>query len=134
MKLDFEFSDLIGGYVSEFDSEKKLLKLKTSDEREFEVILGANLFGRITRNLGELYMDCTGQIPELLTKGQYVYVYGIFYLTKDKHIIEAKVMDFPGKKQGKFRGEEPDWWVKQIENICNFYLCICQPKSTPSFN
>lgn len=54
MKLDFEFSDLIGGYVSEFDSEKKLLKLKTSDEREFEVILGANLFGRITRNLGEL--------------------------------------------------------------------------------
>lgn len=122
MKLDFEFSDLIGGYVSEFDSEKKILKLKTSDEREFEVILGANLFGRITRNLGEPYMDCTAQIPELLTKGQYVYVYGIFYPAKDKHIIEAKVMDFPGKKEGKFRGEEPDWWVKQIESICDFYL------------
>ena len=62
-------------------------------------------------------MDCTAQIPDLLTEGQYLYAYGVFYPYGEKYLFEIKVMDFPGRKAGKYRGEEPDWWIKQVDNI-----------------
>ncbi len=118
----FEFSDTIAGYVTEFDKAKNEFKIETSDGRVFTAFLGANLFGRVMRNLEEPYMDCTAQIPEMLDKGQLVFVYGVFYPKGDDYIFEAKVIDFPGKKAEKYRFEEPDWWVKQVESICEFYL------------
>jgi mannose/cellobiose epimerase-like protein (N-acyl-D-glucosamine 2-epimerase family) len=117
----FEFSDTISGYVTEFNGEGKF-KMQTSDGREYEVILGANLYARLVRNLNEPYADCTGQIKSLLKPGQMVFVYGVFYPNGDHYIYEAKVLDFPGTKLDKFRFEESDWWANQAAAIADFFV------------
>ncbi|HCJ66307.1 MAG TPA: N-acyl-D-glucosamine 2-epimerase, partial [Elusimicrobia bacterium] len=101
---------------------KGVFGFKTTDGREFAVKLTSNTFARNARNLGEPYMDSTGQMYDLLKPGQYMFVYGIFYPEKNGHTFEAKILDFPGKKLDKFRFEEPDWWVKQAGEICDFFL------------
>lgn len=39
--VSFSFSDTIAGYVVRFDSGTRLLRLRTSDGREFDVSLAA---------------------------------------------------------------------------------------------
>ena len=125
MKLNnFEFSDLISGYVTEFDGND-IFKMKTSDEREYKVILGSNIYARMLRNLEEPYRDCTAQIKNLLKPNQLVMVYGIFYPDGDNgddYIFEAKCMDFVGKDQHTFRFEEADWWASQASSIAQFFI------------
>lgn len=121
---NIEFSDLISGYVKDFDGKSNFTML-TSDEREYSVILGVNLYARFIRNLGEPYADCTAAIPDLLKPGQMVFAYGIFYPNgenKDSYVFEAKCLDFPGKKNNDFRFEEKDWWANQSEEIINFFI------------
>ena len=121
---NFEFSDLISGYVTEYGGADSFL-MKTTDGREYKVILGSNLYARMLRNLSEPYRDCTGQIPSLLKKGQMLFVYGIFYPNgeqKDDCIFEAKCIDFPGKDKDTFRFEEPNWWAAQAEQIADFFV------------
>ncbi len=120
--LHFEFSDTIAGYVTEFDQEKNVFGLKTTDNRMFQVKLTSNTFARRLRNLEEPYSDCTGQIAGLLSPGQYVFAYGIFYPEKEGHVFEAKTLDFPGSKVGQFRFEEPDWWIRQARSIADFFI------------
>jgi mannose/cellobiose epimerase-like protein (N-acyl-D-glucosamine 2-epimerase family) len=123
MKISgFEFSDTISGYVVDFDKAANTFRMETSDGRMYNVILGINLYARILRNLDEPYIDCTAQVPELLEKGQMVFAYGVYYPKDGEYFFEAKALDFPGKKPGKYRFEEPDWWIKQVEGICKFYL------------
>ena len=119
--IQFEFSDTIAGYVTEFDREKGVFGLRTSDGREFPVKLTSNTYGRGPRNLEEPYFDCTGQI-KLLAKDQYLSTIGIFYPEKGAHVFEAKVLVFPGKSPGKYRFEEPDWWINQTKSIADFFL------------
>lgn len=119
---DFEFSDTISGYVKSYVKAAKDFVLETSDGRLYTVLLGDNLFARVLRNLDEPYRDCTALIPEMLVPGQLIFVYGVFYPNKENYFFEAKVMDFPGTKLGKFRFEESDWWIKQVDSICEFYL------------
>src|SRR5215208_28258 len=89
--LEFSFSDSIAGYVRRFDRLSRSFTLGTSDGREFEVTLTPTTFGRITQNLGESYADATARFGELLTDGQLVYVYGIFYFDGGpQHKFEAK--------------------------------------------
>lgn len=120
--MQFEFSDLIAGYVTNFDKDKKVFGMKTSDGREFSVKLTSNTFARGIRNLEEPYFDCNGQLNELLVPGQYLFAYGVFYPEKGAHVFEAKTLDFPGKKPGKFRFEEPDWCIKQARSIADFFI------------
>lgn len=122
MVPDFEFSDTISGYVLEFDQASNTFLLETSDKRVFPVLLGSNIYARLMRNLDEPYWDCTAQIPDLLVKGQMVFAYGVFYPKSNDYLFEAKCLDFPGKKPGKYRFEEPNWWSRQVESICDFYL------------
>ncbi|MGM0508283.1 MAG: AGE family epimerase/isomerase [Fusobacteriota bacterium] len=117
----FEFSDTISGYVTEYNGGDKF-KMKTSDGREYEVLLGANLFARMMRNLGEPYGDATGLIKNLLDTKQMIFVYGIYYPNGKEYLFEAKILDFPGKKPDKFRFEEADWWINQASEIANFFL------------
>ncbi len=118
----FEFSDTIAGYVTQFNQEKKVFGIKTTDGREFSVKLTSNTYARGARNLEEPYMDCTGQIAEFLVPGRYLLAYGIFYPQKSTHVFEAKVLDFPEKKLGKYRFEEPDWWTNQSKAIADFFI------------
>ena len=78
-KIDFTFSDLIAGYVTQFDKTKDTFSLKTSDNREFLVQLAPTAFGELVRNLGEAYRDATAQMREMLVPGRFVFAYGIFY-------------------------------------------------------
>ncbi len=119
-----EFSDLISGYVKEYDGKDRFI-MTTSDGRDFTVILGCNLYARLLRNLGEPYADCTAMIPAMLKPGQMVFVYGIYYPNgKDgcDYVFEAKCMDFPGKSTSDYRFEEKDWWIKQAAEIADFFI------------
>jgi len=121
-KVNFEFSDLISGYVSSFDKANNKFSIKTTDEREYTVHLGANLYARLERNLDEPWLDCTGQISDLLKEGQMIMAYCVFYPQGNDFIIEAKVLDFPGRKLDKYRFEESDWWIKQAKSISDFFI------------
>lgn len=122
MKIQkFEFSDTISGYVVK-PIENEYFLMKTSDEREFKVKIAANLYARMLRNLNEPYGDCTAQIKTLLAPGQLVFAYGIFYPEGSGYVFEAKSLDFPGKKVGKYRFEEADWWAKQAKSISDFFI------------
>src|SRR5205085_5804423 len=73
--------------------------------------------------LNEGYQDATGQIPELLTSGQFVHAYGIFYPTESgTPTFEVKSMVFPGSKPLDYRFEEQDWWINQARSIGNSYI------------
>ncbi|WP_164102829.1 AGE family epimerase/isomerase [Candidatus Laterigemmans baculatus] len=121
--LEFSFSDTIAGYVRSFDRLARCFTLETSDGREYEVYLTPTTFGRITQNLGEGYIDATGRFGEMITEGQFLYAYGVFYFDGGaKHKFEAKSIVFPGNDPEHYRQEEPDWWTNQIRSISNSYL------------
>lgn len=120
--MKFEFSDTIAGYVISTGIENNIFSMKTTDGREFTVKLSANIFARMLRNLGEPYLDCTGQLKDLLDPGQYLFTYGTFYPQGNDYAFEAQIIDFPGKKLGKYRFEEPDWWIVQAKSIANFFI------------
>jgi len=123
MKLEkFEFSDLISGYVVDFDKKDKF-RMKTTDGRIYNVVLGCNLYARMIRNLGEPYMDCTVLIPSMLTEGRMLFVYGIFYSNAgEEYVFEAKCIDFVGKDIKNYRFEEPAWWIEQAAQVADFFI------------
>ncbi|MDQ7780052.1 MAG: AGE family epimerase/isomerase [Planctomycetota bacterium] len=120
-QMNFTFSDLIAGYVRQFDFDKGLITLRTSDDREFQALLTATTFAEVVRNLGEPFMDCTAQMKDMLLPGRFVYAYGVFFPEQDKP-FEAKHLVFLGRSEGEFRFEKQDWWIKQVTQLGNFYL------------
>ena len=123
-KMQFEFTDLIAGYVSNFNQESMSFQLTTSDNRVFTVGLTDTTFARLMRNLDEPYQDATGNMYTLLAQeGRMAFVFGIFYPQNNgEYAFEAKQIDFPERELGKFRFEESDWWAKQAKSICNFFV------------
>lgn len=124
MKIDFTFSDTIAGYVTHFNRTERTVGLSTSDGRQFKGMLTATTFARISQNLEEPYADATGRLAELLTPGQLVYAYGVFYPDggEGDYTFEIKSMVFPGNGPSVYRHEEQDWWIKQIRSIGHSYL------------
>lgn len=120
--MQFEFSDTIAGYVTEFDREKGVFGIRTTDGREYSIKLAANTYALTLRNLGEPPLYCTDQLGELLEPDRYLFVYGTFYPQAGGHVFEAQIINFPGRKKEEFRFEEPDWWCKQAESIANFFI------------
>src|SRR2546421_3488218 len=120
-ELNFPFSDLISGYVVGFEPTSEIFRLKTSDERYFEIKLGANVYAELTRNLGEPFQDATAHLKTMLAPGRFLHVYGIFYPEADKTKFEAKHIIFHGRQPDEYSFEKPDWWVKQIDQLGAFY-------------
>ncbi|WP_374796720.1 AGE family epimerase/isomerase [Aerosakkonema funiforme] len=120
--MSFSFSDTIGGYVTHFNRQEKSFGIKTSDGREYTAHLTPTAWGRIAQNLEEGYIDATQRLGELLTPGQHVFAYGVFYPQGDGHKFDVKSFVFPGEAPDKYRHEEPDWWVKQVRSIADSYL------------
>ena len=123
--ISFPFSDLIAGYVTNFNSQEGdfgAFGLKTSDGRDFEVRLTATTYAQLVQNLGVPYHDCTGQMTSMLVPDRYLYAYGIFYPQVDQYRFEAKHIVFLGRTASEYLFEKPDWWVKQLQNLANFYL------------
>jgi len=124
VKIDFTFSDTIGGYVTHFNRAERSVGISTSDGRQFKGILTPTTYARISQNLEESYADATGRLAELLTPGQLLYAHGEFYpdFGEGDYVFEIKWMVFPGTAPAVYRHEEPDWWVKQIRSIGHSYL------------
>ncbi len=120
LKVDFSFSDLIAGYVTEFDSEKNIFSMKTSDGREFKVKLSAMAYAKLIQNFGEGYPDATSSMKAMLTPGRFLFTYGVFY--PDSDILDAKQVIFAGRKSNEYVFERQDWWIQQIEALGKFYL------------
>lgn len=123
-QIEFPFSDMIAGYITNFDPKAAfgIFGLKTSDERQFEVKLTASTYAELMRNLEEPYYDCTNQMTSMLVPNRYVYVYGIFYPEAGQNKFEAKHIIFVGRTESEYLFEKPDWWVKQIRSLADFYL------------
>lgn len=135
-KMQFEFTDLISGYVSGFNSDKKCFTLTTTDGRAFNVALTDTTFARLMRNLDEPYQDATGNMYDLLSQdGRMVFAFGIFYPQNNgEYAFEAKQIDFPEKAKGKFRFEEQNWWANQAKSICNFFIRAQFPDGTINYD
>jgi len=121
-KIDFTFSDTIGGYVTHFNRHERSFGISTSDGRQFKAHLTPTTYARISQNLGEGYIDATGRLGQLLTPGQMLFAYGIFYPENDDNKFEVKWIVFPGNEPNVYRHEEQDWWIKQIHAIASSYM------------
>lgn len=121
----FSFSDMIAGYVTNFDSRVAKFGLKTTDRREFQVALTPTTYAQMMRNLGEPYQDATGQLEVMLVPYRYLFVYGVFYPEANHHKFEAKHIVFVGRQEDEYLFEKPSWWINQIKSLANFYL-LCQ--------
>lgn len=121
-RMSFSFADTIAGYITHFDRNEKSFGIETSDGRKFQAYLTPSAYGRISQNLEEPYLDATARFGELLAPGQHVFAYGIFYPQGQDYKFEVKYIVFPGDAPNKYRHEEPEWWVKQINSIADSYL------------
>jgi len=118
--VSFSFSDTIAGYIDHFDSEARLVRLHTADNRDFEISLSGGPSAELVRNLDEPYIDASGHIDEMLSPGRFLFVYGVHYPDNGGR-FEAKRLVFLGRGAEDFRFEEGGWWVKQIESLATFY-------------
>jgi anti-anti-sigma factor len=120
MVFNFSYSDTIAGYVTHYDVATQKFGLQTSDERKFLVNLTNNTYAELIRNLGEAYVDASSFLQEMLSPGRYLSAYGTFY--PDTETFEAKHIVFLGRKESEYLFEKPDWWLKQIRSLADFYL------------
>jgi mannose/cellobiose epimerase-like protein (N-acyl-D-glucosamine 2-epimerase family) len=127
-KITFSFSDTIAGYVTHLDREARAYWVRTSDGRDFRVRLKPNTYAQMIRNLGEPYLDCTAQMLDLLVPGLYLFTYGVFYPEGGGHVFEAQYLVFAGPRPDEYLFEKPDWWVRQIRSLGDFYLKAQFPK------
>ena len=96
--------------------------VKTSGGQEFQIKLKSNTYAQVVRNLGDPYQDSTGPMRDMLVPGRFLYTYGVFYPEANGPVFEAQFILFLGRKADEYVIERPDWWVKQIEEIGDFYL------------
>jgi mannose/cellobiose epimerase-like protein (N-acyl-D-glucosamine 2-epimerase family) len=121
-KVHFTFSDTIAGYVTDFDRDTDTYSVKTSGGQNFQVKLKSNTYAQLVRNLGETYQDSTGQMRDMLVPGRYLFTYGTYYPEGEDYDFEAQFIVFVGRKPDEYLPEGNDWWVKQIEQLGDFYL------------
>jgi mannose/cellobiose epimerase-like protein (N-acyl-D-glucosamine 2-epimerase family) len=121
--MRFSFSDTIAGYVTSYDKGTDTFNLKTSDGREFQVKFASGTYGWIINNLEETRQwTSQDQIRDMLVPGRHLFVYGIYYPEKGGFTFEAQYIISPGRKEDTYVFERPDWWVRQIEALGDFYL------------
>lgn len=123
-RIDFTFSDLIAGYVRQFEPSNDLITLETSDGRSFSVHLTSTTFAELVRNLGEPYKDATHAMRSMLLPGRFLYAYGVFYPDSSslEYRFEAKHLVFLGRTENEFAFEKRDWWTRQVRQLADFYL------------
>ena len=121
-KMDFTFSDTIGGYVVDYNRASDTFTMKTSDSREYAVKFSPSTYAQLPRNLGDGWQDCTGQMRDMLVPGRHLFVYGIFYPETSGVAIESQYLMFSGSQPGAFNFEQSDWWIRQIQSLGEFYM------------
>ncbi|MFM7315226.1 MAG: AGE family epimerase/isomerase, partial [Cyanobium sp.] len=120
-QIDFSFSDLISGYVRQYDAERKQITLQTSDGRGYSALLTANTYARQTQNLDEGWLDRGQDLSRLLVPGQLLFLYGTFY-PESTTSFEVNYIVFAGDSKDEHRYLEPGWWIRQVDSIAASYL------------
>ncbi len=121
--LNFTFSDTLAGYVQSYEKASDTFILRTPDERSYTVKLKSNTYGWIANNLEEPRVWTSGdQIRAMLVTGRFIYIYGIYYPEGGDLTFEAQFVIFMGAKENSFGFERPDWWIKQIISLGDFYI------------
>jgi len=124
--LDFTFSDLLSGYIrsvefpGDFDSNGKVT-LETSDGKLYNVKVTYACYAELVRNLGEPF-QVAPDIKSLLVVGRFIHAYGIFYPESQGLSFEAKHILAFGRSKDHLRFEDQNWWIRQIQQLLNFYL------------
>ncbi|MBC7388243.1 MAG: AGE family epimerase/isomerase [Opitutaceae bacterium] len=127
-KLDFPFSDLIAGTIvavnfpDEFDSQG-YITLETEDSRQFDVKVTYACYAEVLRNLGEPF-QVAPNMKDILEVGRLVHAYGVFYPETSGLKFEAKHMLLFGIGKDQLRFEDQDWWIRQVQQLLNFYLDV----------
>ena len=121
--INFTFSDTVAGYVQNYDKQSDIFSLKTPDGREYSVKLKSNTYGWIANNLEEPRVWCSpDQIRAMLVAGRFMYVYGVYYPEGGNFSYESQYVIFVSAKENAYGFERPDWWIKQIEVLGDFYI------------
>ncbi len=120
--MHFPFMDTIAGHVTTYDESRGVFELKTSAGDTYEVILTPDLSAEMLRNLDEPYVDACTHLPQLLTEGRHLFVYGTFYPENGGYTFEAKRIVFNGRAIGEFSFENRSWWTNQLDSLAGFYL------------
>jgi putative intracellular protease/amidase/mannose/cellobiose epimerase-like protein (N-acyl-D-glucosamine 2-epimerase family) len=118
-EFDFTVSDLIAGYVTAFDPVRRVISVRTSDDRPYEVNLTGATSAEFLRNLGEPYTDASSSLDRLLTPGQHIFAHGTFYPEAAGHVFEAARLIF--SRRAGYSFEQPDWWVRQLRELASYY-------------
>src|SRR5689334_23730681 len=121
-RMHFTFSDTIAGSVVAYQADEDSFTLRTIDGREFDVQITSQTFAEVVRNLGEAYVDATGQMRDMLDRGRMLYAYGTFYPEKGDYTFEAKRIVFVGRTSHDYVFERPNWWIHQVREVADFYL------------
>lgn len=119
--MHFPFMDTIAGHVTTYDESRGVFELKTSAGDTYEVILTPDLSAEMLRNLDEPYVDACTHLPQLLTEGRHLFVYGTFYPENGGYTFEAKRIVFNGRAIGEFSFENRSWWTNQLDSLAGFY-------------
>ncbi|HLZ62924.1 MAG TPA: AGE family epimerase/isomerase [Ktedonosporobacter sp.] len=120
-KTRFTCSDIVAGYVTT-PVESSAFRLKTTDDREYEIRLTDSTYAEVLRNLGEYYHDPGMALLDLIKPGRYLFVYSLIYPEQNDWIFEAKHIVAVGYGENEYRFEEQDWWIKQIRALAEFYF------------
>lgn len=118
--VDFTFSDLITGTVTSVDIDQEQFTVQVPDGRVATITLTDTTYAEMLRNLGEGYQD-GGNIAEMLVPGRFLFAYGIYYPENGSISFEAKRIVFVGKEVGECRINEPNWWIRQIDDLAKHY-------------
>jgi mannose/cellobiose epimerase-like protein (N-acyl-D-glucosamine 2-epimerase family) len=123
-KIDFTFSDLIAGYVTNYDRASDDFTVRTSDGREYKAHLAVNCYAELVRNLGEGFQDASAQMRDMLEPGRFLFSYGVFYPDgpDNSYGCDAKHIVFVGRGSSEVRFERQDWWIQQVKQLGDFYL------------
>jgi len=119
--MHFPFMDTIAGHVTTYDSSRGVFELKTSAGETYEVHLTPDCSAEMLRNLDEPYVDACNHLPQLLTEGRHLFVYGTFYPENGGYTYEAKRIVFNGRAVGEFSFENRGWWTNQLDSLADFY-------------
>ena len=122
-RMHFTFSDTIAGSVVAFQADEDTFTLKTIDGREFEVKLTSQTFAEVTaepraRPTSTQRRRC----GTCSIRGRMLFAYGIFYPEGGGVTFEAKHIVFVGRTAHDFVFERPDWWIRQVREIADFFL------------
>ncbi|HWS36236.1 MAG TPA: AGE family epimerase/isomerase [Actinoplanes sp.] len=113
--------DTIAGYVTSYDEGRGVFELRTRAGDTYAVQITADCSAELLRNLDEPYVDACSHLPQMLTEGAHLFVYGVFYPEGDGYTFEAKRIVFLGRQPGDYNFEKHGWWINQLDSLAAFY-------------